>query len=110
MSPLQALNFATLVLLAVLHSAASTEHIRRQVYAPQPDTSLIIASVSAYDGLIYVQPINASNKTYWIGKPTTTLALLSSNQTQGPPTAPSTVLQHQGASLVDNILTTPTPL
>jgi len=71
-------------------------------------TPFIIASLGNPDA-VYVKDIDANNKTYWIGKPTTTLALLSSNQTQRPTAAPSTVLQHQGASLVDRILTTPSP-
>jgi len=94
MFPLQALSFATLVLLAVLQSAASTANVRRQVVEPPVMTPFMTASLGN-SAAVHVQPINANNKTYWIGKLTTALALLSSNQTQGPTAAPSTVLQYR---------------
>jgi len=109
MSSLRTFNLATLILLAVFQSAVSTAHVRRQVFEPQPDIPFIITSDSGSEGPVFLKPVNANNKTYWIGKPTATLALVFTNQTQGLAAAPDTVLQHHGASLVDNILPTPAP-
>lgn len=111
MSPPRASNLTAFILLAVFLHLAFPQHVRRQVPIVEPPalTPFITASVGG-GAAVYVQPINANNKTYWIGKPTTSLALISSNQTQGPTAVPSTVLQHQGASLVDSILATSPPL
>ncbi len=101
---LHAFNLTTSILLAVLQSAVSTAHVRRQVIEPEPDVPFIITSGSgSVDGPVALKPVNANNKTYWIGKPTATLALVFTNQTQNLTVDTDTVLQHHGASLVNNI-------
>lgn len=107
---LRAFNLTTLILLAVLQSAVSTAHVRRQVFEPEPDVPFILTSGGgSADGPVALQPVNAANKTYWIGKPTATLALVFTNQTQNLAVDTDTVLQHHGASLVNDILPTTAP-
>jgi len=54
MSPLHTLSFITVILLAVLQSAASTEPARRQVFEPRPDIPFMIASDGASDGAVFL--------------------------------------------------------
>lgn len=100
MSLIQMIMSLTSILLALLSIQsvlASPALSPREITEPQLDVPFIIGAV-AYGTPIFLQPITANHRTYWIGKPTQTFCALVNNTVC--PDVSTTVLIHHGTELV----------